>query len=74
LALAYAEGFGVVRDEARAATLLQRTCDAGWRGACFNLGLFYRDGIGVAADPARAATLIEGACKAGLPAACELLP
>ncbi|HEY0096751.1 MAG TPA: tetratricopeptide repeat protein, partial [Archangium sp.] len=51
LALAYAQGLSVPRDEARAATLYKKACDKGHLDACNNLGVAYVEGVGVKKEP-----------------------
>ena len=69
-ALALTEGLGVAKDPAKAIEVYQRTCDAGYKLACRNLGLMFRDGRGIPADLERAAKLLDTACTGRAPFAC----
>jgi TPR repeat protein len=62
---------GVPKDDAAAAALYQRACDAGWLGGCYNLAIMFENGRGVAQDRGRALALYEAACDAGATPACE---
>jgi TPR repeat protein len=80
LAEAYATGFGVPRDPARAAALYERCandfrsgCERGAADDCYMLGHAYTRGLGVAADPSLAATAQERACALGHTFSCVLL-
>jgi TPR repeat protein len=74
LALMYLQGWGVTKDEAKAATMLEELCaKQGYQMACANVaGLAYY-GIGMPKDSKRAGEVAESACKAGMPAACNTL-
>jgi TPR repeat protein len=63
LAARHEHGSGVPRDEARAAALYEKACDASDAFACAGLGRLVRLGRGgLARDPARARVLFEKAC------------
>jgi TPR repeat protein len=68
-----ANGYKVSRDEARAATVLQKGCDGGDAPSCTALGRLSADGRGTKEDPAGAAKLWEKACAQGDAPACGLL-
>jgi hypothetical protein len=59
------------KDEARAATLFQRACDANNAEACATLGAVYESGEGVTKNKSRALTLYQKACRIGLKKACD---
>ncbi|WP_394829202.1 tetratricopeptide repeat protein [Pendulispora albinea] len=80
LAKAYASGFGVPRDPARAEQLFAKAakghrtgCDAGVAGDCYMLGYAYEHGEGVPREPATTARLRQRACTLGHTASCLLL-
>ena len=62
---------GVPKDEARAASLYGRACDAGWMTGCYNLAIMFEKGRGVPLDCEKAAALYGSACAAGARPACE---
>lgn len=66
LALLYARGLGVKRDDARAAALYTKAAEAGNARAQYELGLAYSSGIGVSADTARGASWFRKAAAQGL--------
>jgi TPR repeat protein len=70
LAMSYRTGFGVERDDKRAAALFKQACDGGHLLGCRNLGLAHLTGDGVAVDAARARELFGFACASGLDLAC----
>jgi TPR repeat protein/serine/threonine protein kinase len=64
LAARHERGSGVPRDEARAASLYERACDAADPAGCAGLGRFQRLGRGgLARDPTRATQLFQKACN-----------
>ncbi len=80
--VALAEGKGVPKDGATAATLFAKACETavakpekGFEdlqpSACYNLGVMYQSGDGVKQNQTRARTLFETACKAKISGACE---
>jgi TPR repeat protein len=70
LAVAYAFGRGVDKDEARAITLYERACDMSDAPACVFAGQMHEYAHGVAEDYAKAAALYGRACDLGWPAGC----
>jgi TPR repeat protein len=66
LALLYARGLGVERDDARATALYSSAAEAGIARAQYELGLAYTSGIGVPVDTARAAHWHRKAAGQGL--------
>ena len=54
LAIRYAGGLGLAKDEAKAAEWLQKSAFQGYPAAQFNLGVMYANGIGGPKDEARA--------------------
>lgn len=64
---------GDQKDEAKAAQLEQKACDAGEMAGCANLGVRTLLGAGVFKDTKRAIALLEQACDKGEPAACTNL-
>jgi len=69
LALLYARGLGVKRDDARAAALYTKAAEAGFSRAQYQLGLAFSSGIGVPVDAARGAYWYEKAAAQGHTAA-----
>lgn len=67
----YSEARGVGRDEAVAAPLYQKACDAGDALGCSGIGFSYEVGRGVVKDVARALTLYQKACDGGDTYGCE---
>jgi uncharacterized protein len=63
----------VSKDEARAAALFTKACDAGSALGCSNLGILFEQGRGVGKDEARAAALYTKACDAGNEGGCYFL-
>ena len=70
IALEYARGTAVTKDEARAASLFGQACDGGVAPACTSLGRAYQNGRGVAPDVSRARTLFQKACDGGGTVGC----
>jgi S1-C subfamily serine protease len=68
--IVFRRGRGVSRDDARAAELYRKACDAAYAPGCANLGVLYRAGEGVARDLPRALSLSEDACDRGYPGGC----
>jgi TPR repeat protein len=71
LGMAYAEGWGVARNDTLAVQLYQRACDGGVMIGCFLLGGMYREGRGVARNDTLAVKLFHRACDGGVQGACE---
>ena len=65
----YANGFGVGRDDAKAAQWYQRASDMGDREAMFALAIFRFEGRGGPRDTDQGARLFDAAAKLGHPAA-----
>lgn len=63
--LAYLNGDGVSRDEAKAAALFREAADKGSRDAAFQLGILYQRGIGVAQHDGTALSWFEKAASLG---------
>jgi TPR repeat protein len=63
LAIAYAEGSAVVRDDKRAAELFEKAAEAGHRRAQINLGTLYFRGQGVTRDLVQARAWLEKAAS-----------
>jgi TPR repeat protein/tetratricopeptide (TPR) repeat protein len=70
LALTYAIGSEVEKDESYAALLLGRSCDRGHLAACANLGMMHERGRGVRQDPAAGVMLYKKACVGGYVPGC----
>ncbi|MBM3645972.1 MAG: sel1 repeat family protein [Alphaproteobacteria bacterium] len=73
LALVFADGTGVPRNEERAAELFRRAAEAGHRRAQLNLATLHWRGRGVARDPVEARAWFEKAAADGDPHAQYLL-
>lgn len=69
LALSYASGQGVPKDDARAVAWSSKAAKQGHPGAQFELGLWYARGQGVAQDDAQAVAWLRKAAEQGLPVA-----
>jgi TPR repeat protein len=65
LGLAYLNGDGVKRDEAKAAALFREAAEKGSRDASYQLGLMYQRGIGVSQNDGTALVWIEKAATLG---------
>lgn len=63
----------LVREPARADTVLKRACDGGIPTACYDLGMAYQAGTDIGRDPIRALTLFRQACTGGEERSCELV-
>jgi uncharacterized protein len=63
----YAEGKGVVQDDAAAATWFQRAAEQGDAAAQYNLAVSYGEGLGVKQDDAMAAKWFRRAAEQGMP-------
>jgi len=63
LGIAYAKGFGVTKDIAKAASLYKKGCDRGSMVGCYNLAGAYSEGIGVKRDIKKAFQLLHKACQ-----------
>jgi TPR repeat protein len=59
----YTSGSGVTKDLARAAALLQRSCDGNFADACQSLSKRYEQGTGVERNAARATELARRATQ-----------
>jgi TPR repeat protein len=73
LAVLYQNARGVARNQAKAAALYERACEAGHALGCANLGAMVERGHGVPKDTARAATLYKRACDGGNLQGCSNL-
>jgi TPR repeat protein len=62
----------VDEDPGRAATMLQRACNATYAAACYELALLYDAGNGVSHDERKARALLDSACQAGESRACAV--
>ena len=62
----------VDEDPGRAATMLQRACNATYAAACYELALLYDAGKGVPHDQHKARALLDAACQAGESRACAV--
>lgn len=62
----YAEGKGVVRDDATAMMWFQRSADQGNAEAQYNVGASYAEGLGVARDDGQAAKWFRRAAEQGM--------
>lgn len=72
LGWAYAHGYSLPKDEARAVDLLNQGCDKGYDEACSALGQMYVKGNSVLkADVAKATQLFERSCNAGISRGCH---
>jgi len=69
----YERGQGLTKDDARAAQLYERACDAGSGTGCGFLGDMYLKGRGVKKDKSRATVLWRKACQLGWAQACMKL-
>ncbi|HJX66647.1 MAG TPA: tetratricopeptide repeat protein [Polyangia bacterium] len=58
----YADGRGVPRDEARAASLYEQACNSGKMHGCFLLAKACLNGKGISKDEARSASLFQQVC------------
>ncbi len=65
LAVLYMAGLGVLKDEAKAAELLQNPAEQGYPRAQTALGLLYQNGQGVPKNPGKAAALFQKAANQG---------
>jgi localization factor PodJL len=65
LGIAYAQGQGVVQDEAQAAEWFAKASSRGFVDSAFNLAVLYERGHGVAQDPRQALRWYRAAAKAG---------
>jgi TonB family protein len=59
----YTGGRGVTKDLARAAALLERSCEGNYADACRTMSQRYEQGIGVARNPTRAGELARRAAQ-----------
>jgi TPR repeat protein len=69
----FAEGRGVTKDPARAASFLERACAAGDKHACMRQAWSQARGEGVAKDEARGAAVLEALCGDRVFVACTRL-
>lgn len=70
LAVLYAQGNGVPKDEPKAASLYERACKDGLQVACMNWGQFLKKGRGGTHDEVKAAILFKQACESGFVPSC----
>jgi TPR repeat protein len=70
LAVSYAFGKGVEKDEARATALYEHACDMKDSSACVFAGQMHEFSHGVPKDDAKAARFYERACDIGYPPGC----
>ena len=70
LALMFANGRSVDKDEARAAALYTKACEGGYAEGCYSLGFAFAKGIGVRQNSARATELFAKACETGYAVGC----
>lgn len=73
LGLAYSQGAGVAKDEARAAELYKKACDGGHAGGCNNLAAKHFFGVAGQRDLAAAAASTTRACDLGDALGCANL-
>lgn len=69
LAKMYQGGFGVIKNERKAAELMQKAVDLNLADAMFDLAVMYKEGLGVKQDLQTAVTLFTKAAHKNLPAA-----
>ena len=61
----FENGLGVTKDEAQAADVYRKACDAGSAVACTNLGIVIGNGRGVTKDEAQGFALYKKGCDGG---------
>ena len=66
----YANGWGVPKDEAKAAQAYQKSCDGGDAAGCYGFGQALRQGKGVPKDEAKALLVYKKSCDAKYAPGC----